>query len=114
MKRFRKTTSRKSTLAVAGLAGLLIAGYGIFQPATPKAAGNQFTFAACPVSPTGGYPNGSAPALSSVPFNESEVLFKFAAVNNKITAWYNDEHELTLGIRRVVVKTSSGSQTFDS
>jgi hypothetical protein len=69
-----------------------------------------------------GYPTGQPPALSSVVFNESAVLRAFAAVpgggaiagpNDQIAVWYNDEHALTLGVRRVLVKTSSGTTTTD-
>jgi hypothetical protein len=69
-----------------------------------------------------GYPSGQPPALSSVVFNESEVLRASAAVpgggsvagpNDRIAVWYNDEHALTLGVRRVIVKTSSGTTTTD-
>jgi hypothetical protein len=69
-----------------------------------------------------GYPSGTPPAPSSVVFNESAVLRKSAAVpgggsvagpNDKIALWYNDEHAMTLGVRRVVVKTSTGTTTTD-
>jgi hypothetical protein len=69
-----------------------------------------------------GYPSGTPPALSSVVFNESEVLRTSAAVpgggsvagpNDKIALWYNDEHAMTLGVRHVVVKTSAGTTTTD-
>ncbi len=53
-----------------------------------------------------GYPNGTAPALSSIVFNESDVLHAFGpnVVNTggKIIAWYTDEHALTLGVREVM------------
>jgi RNA polymerase sigma factor (sigma-70 family) len=68
------------------------------------------TYAACAL----GYPDSSS-ALSSTTFNESEVLAGFApsiaGPNDTIKAWYSDEHALTLGIRQVVVKTSTGSTT---
>ena len=82
-----------------------------------------------------GYPTGKAPALSSVPFNESEVLRTFgvvtsggkvvgpatganiavpATLNDKVALWYNDEHALTLGVRQVVVNggTSPGTTNY--
>src|SRR5206468_10923409 len=60
------------------------------------------------------YPSGSPPALSSVTFSESEVLRVFgASPDGKIVAWYNDEHALTLGVRRVIVKKSIGTTTTD-
>ena len=71
-----------------------------------------------------GYPTGKAPALSSVVSAESGVLRVSAAVkpdgtiggslagpNDKIALWYNDEHALTLGVRQVSVKTSTGTTT---
>ncbi len=60
-----------------------------------------------------GYPYGAAPALTSVVFSESEDMYAFAldSVNNRIIAWYTDEHALTLGIRQVVVITPAGSTT---
>jgi hypothetical protein len=63
------------------------------------------------------YPFGSTNPLTSVVFNESEVLRAFTvSVTNdcfptQIRLWYNDEHALTLGIRQVIVKTASGSVT---
>ena len=62
--------------------------------------------------PTAGlfnYPYGSAPALSSVVFNESTVLKAFAGQGDKIIAWYSDEHALTLGVRQTVVTASGGT-----
>jgi hypothetical protein len=71
-----------------------------------------------------GYPEGKAPAVSSVVFSENEVLRASSAVkadgtaggsvagpNDRIALWYNDEHALTLGVRQVSVKTSSGTTT---
>jgi len=68
-------------------------------------------YAACAL----GYPDTSNPPLSSTTFNESEVLAGFApsiaGPNATIKVWYSDEHALTLGIRQVVVKTSTGTTT---
>jgi len=52
--------------------------------------------------------------LTSIVFNESEVLRSFTVSVIMIApdpdrVWYNDEHALTLGIRSVIVKTTSGS-----
>ncbi|HWX08940.1 MAG TPA: pilus assembly protein TadG-related protein [Gaiellaceae bacterium] len=62
-----------------------------------------------------GYPYVSANPRTSTIFNESPVLRAFApqiaGPNDTIKVWYNDEHALTLGVRRVVVKTKSGSTT---
>ncbi len=60
-----------------------------------------------------GYPFTSANPLTSLVFNESEVLRTFAppvaSAGDTIKVWYNDEHALTLGVRRVNVKTTSGT-----
>jgi len=69
----------------------------------------------CPCSL--GYPFASTNARTSVVFNESEVLRAFgpsvAGSNDTIKVWYSDEHALTLGIHRVIVKTAGGSTTND-
>src|SRR5207302_5101813 len=58
---------------------------------------------------------GAAPALSSVVFNENEVLKAFgpnlAFTGNTIQAWYNDEHAMLLGVRQITVKTTAGTTT---
>lgn len=62
-----------------------------------------------------GYPYGTAPSLTSVVFNESEVLKAFAPnfvyTGSAIKAWYTDEHALLLGIRQVNVKTGHNGTT---
>ena len=67
-----------------------------------------------------GYPDHSNDPRSSVVFNESEVLRAFdpgpshcVTSGGTIKLWYNDEHALTLGVRRVVVKTLTGTTTTD-
>src|ERR1051326_45580 len=59
------------------------------------------------------YPYGTPPSLTSVVFNESGVLRVFAPSSDgtKILSWYNDEHALTLGVRQVAVKTTTGTTT---
>jgi hypothetical protein len=53
------------------------------------------------------YPYTSGNPLTSVDFNESEVLAAFTtnyvSSGGAIKLWYNDEHPMTLGIRQVVV-----------
>src|SRR5205823_754008 len=60
-----------------------------------------------------GYPFTSKNPRTSVAFNESEVLraFQPAAVRpgERLMVFYNDEHALTLGVSKVLVKTSSGT-----
>ncbi len=69
---------------------------------------------------TCGYPFKSGDPRTYVSFNESEVLRAFSpqqAVNATpgltIKLWYNDENALTLGVRRVLVKTKTGVTTTD-
>src|SRR5581483_4048768 len=62
-----------------------------------------------------GYPYVSVSPLTSVAFNESDVLAamapNFAFVGGTIRAWYNDEHAVLLGIRQITVKKSTGTTT---
>jgi hypothetical protein len=64
-----------------------------------------------------GYPMASNSPLSSVVFNESEVLRAIQASGGwpsaSIRVFYNDEHALTLGVRQVVVKSAAGNNTTD-
>src|SRR5437762_4783787 len=64
-----------------------------------------------------GYPYSSTNPLTSVAFNESTVLKAFntnvTGITDTIRAWYSDEHAPALGIRRVIVKTSTGTTTTD-
>jgi hypothetical protein len=59
----------------------------------------------------------SANPRTSIVFNENEVLRGFSmsivGQSDTIKVWYNDEHALLLGIRKVIVKTASGSTTND-
>jgi hypothetical protein len=71
----------------------------------------------CPVIPPPcilGYPS-SGTTRTGTAFNESEVLRGFApdvaGQTDTIKVWYNDEHALTLGVRQVLVKTTSGTTT---
>ena len=62
-----------------------------------------------------GYPSGTAPAKSSAPISESSALAAFGPnfilPHGTLSAWYSDEHALTLGVRQINVKTSGGSTT---
>jgi hypothetical protein len=64
-----------------------------------------------------GYPNATNNPLSSTVFNENEVLRAIRPAgswpNGIVQMFYNDEHALTLGVRQVGVKTSSGTTTTD-
>ena len=67
-----------------------------------------------------GYPFQSSDPRTNVSFNESEVLRGFSpqqSVNATpgltIKVWYSDEHALTLGVRRVIVQTKTGTTTTD-
>src|SRR4029079_10579018 len=64
-----------------------------------------------------GYPDDSNNPRSSVEFNESEVLRTFAlygsGANQYVAMFYNDEHAMTLGVRRVETKTAGGTTGVD-
>jgi hypothetical protein len=64
-----------------------------------------------------GYPYASSTPLTSVVFNEVEVLRAIqpagAIPMAIVKLFYNDEHALTLGVRRVTVKDASGSTNTD-
>ncbi len=64
-----------------------------------------------------GYPYASDNALTSVDFNESEVLRairpSIADSGGIVSLLYNDEHAMTLGVRQVVIKSASGTTTTD-
>jgi hypothetical protein len=64
-----------------------------------------------------GYPYTSAVALTSVVFNESEVLRAIRpsidAAGGIVTLLYNDEHAMTMGVRQVVVQTTAGQTSTD-
>jgi hypothetical protein len=64
-----------------------------------------------------GYPYTSTNPLTSVAFNESEVLRAIvpagALPKATVRLFYNDEHALTLGVRSVILKTASGTTTTD-
>jgi hypothetical protein len=64
-----------------------------------------------------GYPMTSNLPLTSVVFNESEVLRAIEGVGGAPTAtirvFYSDEHALTLGVRQVAVTTAAGTTMMD-
>ena len=70
-----------------------------------------------PVITNCGYPYTSGNPLTSVAFNESEVLAAIVPSGGmplaSVRLYYGDEHALTLGVRSVVVKTSTGTTTTD-
>ena len=66
------------------------------------------------------YPFTSANPLTSVVFNESDILRASRVVvatgttncvPDHIAVFYNDEHALALGVRQVIVKTKTGTTT---
>jgi hypothetical protein len=72
------------------------------------------------VSCTLKYPDNSNLPRSAQVFSESDVLVAFdpgpsicGKAPEYIKVWYSDEHALTLGVRRVIVKTSAGTTTTD-
>src|SRR5206468_9834678 len=67
-----------------------------------------------------GYPFKSSDPRTDVSFNQSDVLRALspqqivnATPGLSIKVWYNDEHALTLGVRRVIVQTKTGTTTTD-
>jgi hypothetical protein len=59
------------------------------------------------------YPFTSGNPLTSVAFNESDVLTAAAlnTNNNTFEVWYTDEHALTLGVNQVTVIAANGTPT---
>ena len=72
------------------------------------------TNSGCPACVVG-YPYTSTNPLTSLIFNESEILRGYSQgvmhPGDTIKVWYNDEHAIVLGVRQVIVKTSGGSVT---
>jgi len=69
-----------------------------------------------PVITDCGYPYTSNYPLTATVFNENECLAGIVPTGGmlaKVQVFYGDEHALTLGVRSVVVKTSSGTTTTD-
>ncbi|HSY38359.1 MAG TPA: hypothetical protein VLA79_02490 [Polyangia bacterium] len=64
-----------------------------------------------------GYPATTSNPLTSTVFNENEVFRAIrpagAWPNGVVQMFYNDEHAMTLGVREVAVKSSSGTTTTD-
>jgi hypothetical protein len=64
-----------------------------------------------------GYPYASSNPLTSVVFNESEVLRAIRpsldASGGVVSLLYNDEHAMTLGVRQVIVKSAAGTKSTD-
>jgi low affinity Fe/Cu permease len=66
------------------------------------------------------YPDNSNLPRSAVAFNESDVLrlaepgpSTCGTPGSQIKLWYNDEHAMILGVRRVIVKTNGTTTTTD-
>jgi hypothetical protein len=62
------------------------------------------------------YPFASSNPLTSVVFNESDVLTAAAlnTNNNTFDVWYTDEHALTLGVNQVTTTAANGTPTTTS
>ena len=64
-----------------------------------------------------GYPTTTSNPLTATVFNENEVLRAIRPAgswpNGVVQMFYNDEHAMTLGVREVAVKSSSGTITTD-
>jgi len=87
-----------------GAGGAVVGGAGGVASCTPGV--EQTLITDC------GYPTTTSSPLSSVIFNESEVLRAIVPSGGAPTAvvrvFYNDEHALTLGVRQVVTKGPGG------
>src|SRR5262249_255600 len=65
------------------------------------------------------YPFASANPLTGIDFSEREVLRAFTVsvvsncVRTRIRVFFNDEHALSLGVRRVVVISGGASNAID-
>ncbi len=59
------------------------------------------------------YPFASSNPLTSIAFNESDVLVgaNLDTTNGYFEVWYSDEHAMALGVRQVNVVTASGTTT---
>src|SRR5439155_17249789 len=101
--------SRMQFVAAPTLNTVTVTGNGGACEASAKAA----VVAPCVL----GYPFTSQNPRTSVVFNESEVLraFKPATVGpgERLMVFYNDEHALTLGVRRVRGKSKTGPKMKD-
>ena len=64
-----------------------------------------------------GYPSTTSNPLTGTTFNENDVFRAIRPAgswpNGVVQMFYNDEHAMTLGVREVAVKTSSGTMTTD-
>src|SRR5439155_1409797 len=87
---------------------------------TAVATSGAIPAAAATTLDTCGYIFKSTDPRTYVAFSESTVLRAFSPKGSvraepglTIKVWYNDEHALTLGVRRVVVKTRTGTTTTD-
>jgi hypothetical protein len=104
------TTGVAGSTGTTGAGGTVNAGgtSGVFSC---KAGVEQLVITDC------GYPYVSTNPLTSVVFNESEVLRAIQPAGSwpggVVRMFYNDEHALTLGVRSVVVNSSSGTTTTD-
>lgn len=102
------TTSSKNTVNVSATVTVPLLFLRIFRQdlANVGASSTATSWNLTPCALT--YPYGSAPSLTSVAFNESSVLVAYGPAivfpHGRVTAWYTDEHALTLGIRQVTVK----------
>jgi hypothetical protein len=94
----------------AGAAGQASPGGGL----APSASGGSVATAASVVDC--GYPYASSNPLTSVVFDESEMLRAIevqGGAEATVRLFFNDEHALTLGVRSVVVLTPAGAATTD-
>jgi hypothetical protein len=79
-------------------------------PPQPSSASGNVTYTS---GNSSDYPFLSSNPLTSVAFNESDVLAGAAmdATHGTFEVWYTDEHAMTLGVNQVTVKAANGTTT---
>lgn len=115
-----KSGGTGGTMGMSGPGGMMMPGMGMMGTmGQGNIAGASATCAGATQSTVVldcGYPS-SGSALSETVFNEDDVLRAIvpggSSSGGVVKAFYNDEHALTLGVRNVVVKSSSGSSSTD-
>jgi hypothetical protein len=121
------SSTRRFAVAVTTLASLAsVACSPESQQSVSASPSNPVDIGAPPPNPGGGtdkdagpctlaYPYTSSNPLTSLAFNESEVLRSMspaiAKAGETIKVWYNDEHALTLGVRQVIDKSAKPKTT---
>ena len=100
--------------------GTIMAAQRLITNWTRGGGGSAFTDPNACTTCTLQYPDASNMPRSGAVFNESDELVASepgpstcTIGTQQVKLWYSDEHAMTLGVRRVVIKTSSGSTPTD-